>query len=126
MPGFIKPQLVTLQSKAPKGEQWIHEVKYDGYRVQVHVNTRDGTRAPYRSERVEAWLKVKCVTQANSRLSDSLKILQASPRSISASRKARSWFTWARWDRMVWPRLQPNQEATRNRDQSKVETPQAG
>jgi hypothetical protein len=27
---------------------------------------------------------------------------------------------------MVWPRLQPNQEATRNRDQSKVETPQAG
>jgi ATP-dependent DNA ligase len=73
MPGFIKPQLATLKSKAPKGEQWIHEVKYDGYRVQVHVNPRDGTRAPYRSERVEAWLKVKCVTQANSRLSDSLK-----------------------------------------------------
>jgi bifunctional non-homologous end joining protein LigD len=38
MPGFIKPQLATLKSKAPKGEQWIHEIKYDGYRVQVHVN----------------------------------------------------------------------------------------
>jgi bifunctional non-homologous end joining protein LigD len=38
MPGFIKPQLATLKAKAPKGEQWIHEIKYDGYRVQVHLN----------------------------------------------------------------------------------------
>ena len=38
MPGFIKPQLATLKSNAPRGQQWIHEIKYDGYRVQVHVN----------------------------------------------------------------------------------------
>ena len=38
MPGFIKPQLATLMSKAPKGDQWLHEIKYDGYRIQVHVN----------------------------------------------------------------------------------------
>jgi bifunctional non-homologous end joining protein LigD len=38
MPGFIKPQLATLKSKAPSGSQWIHEIKYDGYRVQVHLN----------------------------------------------------------------------------------------
>lgn len=31
MPGFIKPQLATLKSKAPKGEQWLHEIKYDRY-----------------------------------------------------------------------------------------------
>ncbi len=37
MPGFIKPQLATLKSKAPSGEQWIHEIKYDGYRLQPHV-----------------------------------------------------------------------------------------
>jgi bifunctional non-homologous end joining protein LigD len=44
MPGFIKPQLATLKSKAPKGEQWLHEIKFDGYRVQVHINrvTRNG------------------------------------------------------------------------------------
>ena len=36
MPGFIKPQLATLKSKAPKGDQWLHEIKYDGYRIQVH------------------------------------------------------------------------------------------
>lgn len=38
MPGFIKPQLATLKSKAPKGAQWLHEIKYDGYRVQIHLN----------------------------------------------------------------------------------------
>jgi bifunctional non-homologous end joining protein LigD len=38
MPGFIKPQLATLSTKAPQGEQWLHEIKYDGYRVQVHLN----------------------------------------------------------------------------------------
>jgi bifunctional non-homologous end joining protein LigD len=38
MPGFIKPQLATLKSKAPKGEQWLHEIKFDGYRIQVHIN----------------------------------------------------------------------------------------
>ncbi|WP_441259617.1 non-homologous end-joining DNA ligase [Bradyrhizobium sp. 521_C7_N1_3] len=38
MPGFIKPQLANLKSKAPKGDQWLHEIKYDGYRVQVHLN----------------------------------------------------------------------------------------
>ena len=36
--GFIKPQLATLKSKAPKGEQWLHEIKYDGYRIQIHAN----------------------------------------------------------------------------------------
>jgi bifunctional non-homologous end joining protein LigD len=35
-PGFIKPQLATLKSKAPKGD-YVHEIKFDGYRVQVHI-----------------------------------------------------------------------------------------
>lgn len=38
MPGFIKPQLATLRSKAPSGSQWIHEIKFDGYRVQLHID----------------------------------------------------------------------------------------
>jgi bifunctional non-homologous end joining protein LigD len=38
MPGFIKSQLATLKSRAPKGEQWLHEIKYDGYRIQVHLS----------------------------------------------------------------------------------------
>src|SRR5581483_1444082 len=38
MPGFIKPQLATLKMKAPSGDHWIHEIKYDGYRVQIHLD----------------------------------------------------------------------------------------
>jgi hypothetical protein len=50
MPGFIKPQLATLRSTAPKGDLWLHEIKYDGYRVQVHVN--GGIRFPQCKQRV--------------------------------------------------------------------------
>ncbi len=38
MPGFINAQLATLKANAPKGDQWLHEIKFDGYRVQVHLN----------------------------------------------------------------------------------------
>jgi bifunctional non-homologous end joining protein LigD len=38
MPGFIKPQLATLKVKPPVGPQWLHEIKFDGYRVQIHLN----------------------------------------------------------------------------------------
>jgi bifunctional non-homologous end joining protein LigD len=45
MPGFIKPQLATLKAKAPVGNQWLHEIKFDGYRVQIHLNK--GKRKAY-------------------------------------------------------------------------------
>jgi bifunctional non-homologous end joining protein LigD len=36
-PGFVPPALASSISKVPAGERWIHEVKFDGYRVQVHI-----------------------------------------------------------------------------------------
>src|SRR3954467_5443389 len=36
-PGFIHPSRPTLSRKPPSGELWVHEVKHDGYRLQVHV-----------------------------------------------------------------------------------------
>jgi bifunctional non-homologous end joining protein LigD len=36
-PGFIEPALATSIDKVPCGERWIHEIKFDGYRVQVHL-----------------------------------------------------------------------------------------
>ncbi|MET4798045.1 non-homologous end-joining DNA ligase [Bradyrhizobium sp. LB11.1] len=38
MPGFIKPQLATLKSRAPSGAGWLHEIKYDGYRTQFLID----------------------------------------------------------------------------------------
>jgi len=29
--------LATSVDKVPSGERWIHEIKFDGYRVQVHL-----------------------------------------------------------------------------------------
>jgi bifunctional non-homologous end joining protein LigD len=36
-PGFIEPALATAIGRVPNGERWIHEIKFDGYRVQVHL-----------------------------------------------------------------------------------------
>ena len=36
-PGFIEPALATSIDKVPSGERWLHEIKFDGYRVQVHL-----------------------------------------------------------------------------------------
>jgi bifunctional non-homologous end joining protein LigD len=36
-PGFIPPALATKIDKPPDGDRWIHEIKFDGYRVQLHM-----------------------------------------------------------------------------------------
>jgi bifunctional non-homologous end joining protein LigD len=41
MPENIKPQLATLSDKAPEGDEWLHEIKYDGYRLLARIE--DGT-----------------------------------------------------------------------------------
>ena len=38
MPVLIKPQLATLASKAPEGEEWISEIKFDGYRALARID----------------------------------------------------------------------------------------
>jgi bifunctional non-homologous end joining protein LigD len=35
---FILPCLATLSANPPSGDEWLHEVKFDGYRIQAHVN----------------------------------------------------------------------------------------
>lgn len=34
---FIEPQLATLERDAPAGKDWLHEVKFDGYRMQAQL-----------------------------------------------------------------------------------------
>lgn len=35
---LVEPALATRAEIAPKGEAWIHEIKYDGYRIQAAVS----------------------------------------------------------------------------------------
>lgn len=37
MPDFVEPTLATLVAKAPTGPDWIHEIKFDGYRLQARL-----------------------------------------------------------------------------------------
>jgi bifunctional non-homologous end joining protein LigD len=37
-PGFIIPCDPTLRDRAPDGPGWLHEIKIDGYRAQVHIH----------------------------------------------------------------------------------------
>src|SRR3954466_9384080 len=34
---FISPCLPTVAPKAPLGPGWVHEIKHDGYRLQIHL-----------------------------------------------------------------------------------------
>jgi bifunctional non-homologous end joining protein LigD len=63
-PGFIEPALASSIDKAPSGDRWIHEIKFDGYRVQVHlantevkVFTRRGYDWTHRFKKIasDAW-----------------------------------------------------------------------
>ena len=37
MPRDYLPQLATLVKAPPEGEQWWHEIKFDGYRIGCRV-----------------------------------------------------------------------------------------
>jgi bifunctional non-homologous end joining protein LigD len=37
IPDFVAPQLCTSVDRPPSGEGWCHEIKFDGYRVQLRV-----------------------------------------------------------------------------------------
>lgn len=46
--GFIEPALATLRAAPPTGAGWVHELKFDGYRLQPHIRRR-GVRLLTRS-----------------------------------------------------------------------------
>jgi bifunctional non-homologous end joining protein LigD len=43
MPDFVAPQLCTPVERPPAGEGWCHEIKFDGYRVQLRVENGKAT-----------------------------------------------------------------------------------
>lgn len=38
LPDFVEPCLATLSAKAPSGDPWWHELKFDGYRLQARLD----------------------------------------------------------------------------------------
>src|SRR5260370_27867520 len=40
LPESIAPQLTQLVDAAPEGDQWLHEIKFDGYRLHARLDQR--------------------------------------------------------------------------------------
>ncbi len=51
---FIQPCRPTVALRPPRGPGWVHELKHDGYRLQVHV--RDGRVRLYTMNAID-WTK---------------------------------------------------------------------
>src|ERR1700728_301614 len=37
-PQWIEPELCRLVEKAPTGPEWVHEIKFDGYRISARLD----------------------------------------------------------------------------------------
>jgi len=55
-PEFIAPQLATLVAEPPVGAQFVHEIKFDGYRALARVD-HGGIRHSERSAGVTIWTR---------------------------------------------------------------------
>ena len=38
LPSFVEPQLASLSERPPSGGTWVHEVKFDGYRLLARID----------------------------------------------------------------------------------------
>ena len=38
LPDFVEPALAKLKPSPPKGDRWLHEIKFDGYRLQARID----------------------------------------------------------------------------------------
>ena len=52
MPDFIEPQLTKPLERPPGGAGWVHEIKFDGYRMQLRV---EGGKAVLRTRKGLDW-----------------------------------------------------------------------
>ncbi|HVN35169.1 MAG TPA: DNA ligase D [Casimicrobiaceae bacterium] len=66
MPSFIEPELATLMKAPPDGAKWIHEIKYDGYRMLCRI--ADGSARMISRNRKDWTGNFEAVAEAAARL----------------------------------------------------------
>jgi bifunctional non-homologous end joining protein LigD len=70
LPDFIEPQLAKPSDKPPTGAGWVHEIKFDGYRMQLRVQ---GGRTTLRTRKGLDWSdRYPEITKSASRLGDGI------------------------------------------------------
>jgi bifunctional non-homologous end joining protein LigD len=59
---FVEPQLATLVSAVPEGQNWLHELKFDGYRILCRI---DNGRVTLLTRNAQDWTsRFRSVAQA--------------------------------------------------------------
>ena len=66
LPAFVAPQLATLVDAPPEGDEWLHEMKFDGFRILCRVA---GGRVTLLSRNGKDWTeRFPAVVRATARL----------------------------------------------------------
>ena len=68
LPAFVKPQLARLVERPPQGQGWAHEIKFDGYRVQLRISQGHATLKTRKG--LDWTAKFRSVAQAAAKLPD--------------------------------------------------------
>src|SRR6185503_4809912 len=68
LPKFVEPQLCRLVEQPPGGAEWVHEVKFDGYRIQLRVE--DGKARLFTRKGLDWTAKFAAIARAAAKLPD--------------------------------------------------------
>jgi bifunctional non-homologous end joining protein LigD len=66
MPRFVEPQLCKDVDSPPKGPAWVHEIKFDGYRMQLRVE--DGAATILTRKGLDWTAKFRAVAESSRKL----------------------------------------------------------
>ena len=70
LPGFVPPQLATAADRPPPGSGWAHEIKFDGYRLQLRV---EGGKASLLTRKGLDWTdRFAAIAEAGAALPDGI------------------------------------------------------
>jgi bifunctional non-homologous end joining protein LigD len=67
MPAKLAPQLATLVDAAPAGDEWLNEIKFDGYRMLARIS---GGSARFISRNGNDWTAKFAATRPRQAASD--------------------------------------------------------
>ncbi len=62
LPSFVEPSLAAVCEKPPSGAKWVHEIKFDGYRIQARI---DGGKIRLKTRKGLDWTeRFKAIAEA--------------------------------------------------------------
>src|SRR5271156_575568 len=70
MPAFIEPQLCKVAPEPPSQAGWVHEIKFDGYRMQLRIE--DGAAVMLTRKGLDWTAKFRSAARAAEALPDAI------------------------------------------------------